>query len=466
VSVPRGQLEPLLARVARLTAQERAELDERFVGSTATVDELRAAFGGPLPAHPTDPATIVEDLVAGARPGIVASTGPRYFGFVIGGSTPAALAADWLVSGWDNNAGLFACAPAPSVIEETAARWLVELFRLPVETTVGFTTGATMASFSGLAAARHRVLARHGHDVETDGLQAAPPVRVLVGEERHVTIDVALRYLGFGVANLEVIPADEQGRMRSDLAVAALARSDGPTIVCTQSGNVNSGAFDDLATICGAAVERGAWVHVDGAFGLWAAITDDRRDLVAGYDLADSWTTDAHKWLNVPYDCGIAMCRDADAHRAALASQASYLVQGGAGAPYDPFDYVPEFSRRARGVPVYAALREFGRDGLAAMVSRACACARRFAERLAELPEVEILNDVVLNQVLWRIGDSDDATRRVIDAVQRDGTCWLSGTVWHGGAAVRISVSNWQTTFDDVDRSVAAIRRCIEEVAA
>jgi len=291
-------------------------------------------------------------------------------------------------------------------------------------------------------------------------LQGAPRVRVVVGQERHATIDIALRYLGFGDATAELVPADAQGRMRADaLAEMLAAGDDAPLIVCAQAGNVNSGAFDPIAEICTAAHARSGWLHVDGAFGLWAAVTEDRRSLVAGVEAADSWATDAHKWLNVPYDCGIVACRDGASHHAAMAIEASYLVQGGDGAPYVPFEWVPEFSRRGRGIPVYAVIRALGREGIATRISQNCAMARRFADRLAAEPDIEVLNDVVLNQVLVRFGDSDDHTRAVIDGVQREGTCWLGGTVWHGVAAMRISVSNWTTTEADVDASVDAILR-------
>jgi glutamate/tyrosine decarboxylase-like PLP-dependent enzyme len=290
-------------------------------------------------------------------------------------------------------------------------------------------------------------------------------VRVVASAERHATIDVALRYLGLGRDSVDAVPADEQGRMRADAFAEVLAAGDGPTIVCAQAGNVNTGAFDPLDAMCDAAHARGAWVHVDGAFGMWAAVVDELRHLVAGLDGADSWTTDAHKWLNVPYDCGVVMCRDAGAQRAAHAVQASYLVQGGEGAPYDPMDYVPEFSRRARGVSVYAAIRALGREGIAEMVARNCACARRFADQLGAVEGVTVLNDVVLNQVLVRFGDSDTVTKAVIDAVQADGTCWVGGTVWHGAGAMRISVTNWQTTLADVDASVDAMTRCYAKVS-
>ena len=455
----------LLARVAEVVTEDRVAFETRPVAPATTVDELRTALGGPLPIHASDDAAVVEEFVAAARVGLVASPGPRYFGFVIGGSTPASLAADWLVSGWDNNGGLYACSPVASVCEETAGRWLVDLFGLPAGSTVGFPTGGLMANFSGLAAARHRVLARAGWDVEAHGLAGAPRVRVVVGEERHATIDVALRYLGLGATSVEIVPADDQGRMRAELLAGVLdAGEHAPSIICAQAGNVNTGAFDDFDMICDAAAAHDAWVHVDGAFGLWLAVVPELRHHVRGVERADSWATDAHKWLNVPYDCGIIAVADPDAHRGALAAQASYLVQGGAGAPLDPFELVPEFSRRGRGIPVYAAIRALGRDGIAAMIARGCANARRFAQQLGDAPRVAVLNDVVCNQVLVRFGDDDDVTRRVVDAVQRDGTCWMSGTVWHGVAAMRISVANWTTTTDDVDRSVDAILRCFEGV--
>jgi glutamate/tyrosine decarboxylase-like PLP-dependent enzyme len=348
-------------------------------------------------------------------------------------------------------------------MEEIAGRWCVELLGLRAGTSFGFVTGGMMANFSGLAAARHRVLADAGWDVEERGLQGAPRVRVVVGAQRHATIDMALRYLGLGSGTVEVVPADEQGRIDAAHLRTVLARGQaGPTIVCAQAGNVNTGAFDPFHAVCDAAEAHGAWVHVDGAFGLWAAATDDLHSLVDGVDRADSWAVDAHKWLNVPYDCGLVLCRHPDAHHGAFAAEAAYLVQGGAGGPRDGFEWVPEFSRRARGVPVYAVIRALGREGIASLVSHCCALARRFAERLAAEPRVAVLNDVVLNQVLVRFDDSDDVTRAVVERVQDDGTCWMSGTVWHDRAAMRISVSNWTTTERDVDRSVAAILACLK----
>jgi glutamate/tyrosine decarboxylase-like PLP-dependent enzyme len=455
----------LLARVAEIIGEDRAAFEDARVSPEVTVEQVRGLLNGPLPESGTDDETVIDEFVAAARQALVASPGPRYFGFVIGGSMPAALAADWLVSGWDNNGGLYACSPVASVAEETAGRWLVELFGLPATTTVGFPTGGMMANFSGLAAARHRVLARAGWDVEARGLQGAPLVRVIVGAERHATIDIALRYLGLGAASVEVVPADAQGRMRAECLPDVLAAGPAaPTIICAQAGNVNTGAFDDFDAVCDAAAAHDAWVHVDGAFGMWAAVVPSLQPLVHGLSRADSWATDGHKWLNVPYDCGVVLVADGGAHRGALSAEASYLVQGGAGAPLDPFELVPEFSRRARGVTVYAAMRALGREGVAALVERCCSHARRFAQELRDLDGVEVLNDVVLNQVLVRFGDDDDVTRRVIDAVQRDGTCWMSGTVWHGRAAMRISVSNWSTTSADVDRSVDAIARCFRGV--
>jgi len=461
-----SDLAKLLARVAEIVGEDRTDFEDARVAPDITVEQVRELLDGSLPESGSDDATVIDEFVAAARQALVASPGPRYFGIVIGGSMPAALAADWLVSGWDNNGGLYACSPVASVAEETAGRWLVELFGLPAATTVGFPTGGMMANFSGLAAARHRVLARAGWDVEARGLQGAPRVRVIVGEERHATIDIALRYLGLGAASVEVVPADAQGRMRTYLLAGVLDGVEpAPTIICAQAGNVNTGAFDDFDAICDAAAAHDAWVHVDGAFGLWAAVAPALERLVRGVERADSWATDGHKWLNVPYDCGVVLVSDPGAHRGALSAEASYLMQGGAGAPLDPFELVPEFSRRARGVTVYAAIRSLGREGIADLVERCCAHARRFAEHLAAMPGVAVLNEVVLNQVLVRFGDDDDLTRRVIDAVQRDGTCWMSGTVWHGKSAMRISVANWSTTSADVDRSVDAIERCYRGVA-
>ena len=361
------ELGELLAEVGQLVAAQRAAFETGPVHATATLTELRATLGGPTPQTPTENESVIRALASEAAPGVLGIAGPRYFGFVIGGSHPVALAADWLTSGWDNNAGLYVAAPAASVMEEIAGRWVVDLLGLPETASTGFVTGGLMANFTALAAARHRVLTDAGWDVEANGLHGAPRVRVIAGEERHTTIDVALGYLGFGRASAELVAVDDQGRMRAEALRERLGEADrGPTIVCTQAGNVNSGAFDPIGEICDAAHEHGAWVHVDGAFGLWAAVTESRADLLAGVERADSWATDAHKWLNVPYDCGIVICADAEAHRGAMTTSAAYLVQGGEGAPHDPLDWVPEFSRRGRGIPVYAVIRALGREGIAA----------------------------------------------------------------------------------------------------
>jgi glutamate/tyrosine decarboxylase-like PLP-dependent enzyme len=452
--------EQALETAAAHATQFLRGLPERPVAARAGAEELRARLGGPLPEHPADPAEVVAQLAKLADDGLVATAGPRYFGFVVGGSLPAALAADWLAAAWDQNAGLFVLGPAAATVEDVAAGWLTELLGLPATASCGFVTGGLGANFGGLAAARNHVLARAGWDVERDGLLGAPPVEVVVGAERHVTIDVALRYLGLGSGRLRVVPADDQGRMDAAALGEVLAAVEGPTIVCAQAGNVNTGAFDPLAAICAAGHDHGAWVHVDGAFGLWAGASPALRHLVAGVEQADSWATDAHKWLNVPYDSGLVFVAHPQAHLAAFAKVASYLTPG-QGGERDPDGFVPEGSRRARGFPVWAALRSLGRSGVAELVERCCGHARRFADALAAADGVEVLNEVVLNQVLVRFadpgGDHDGRTREVIRRVQADGTLWLGGTTWQGMAAMRISVSNWSTTTDDVDRSVAAI---------
>jgi len=433
-------------------------LPARPVPARAGLAELRAALGGPLPDRPREPREVVAALAEAAEPGVVASGSGRYFGFVVGGATPAAMAADWLASAWDQNAGLYVLGPAASVVEEVAAGWLAELLGLPAGVSAGFVTGAQMANFTGLAIALQEQLRRAGWDLAADGLWGAPRVRVLAGQARHGTIDRALRFLGAGA--VVAVDADDQGRMRPAALAAALAEGDGPAIVCAQAGGVNSGAFDPLAEIIPAAHAHGAWVHVDGAFGLWAAASPALRHLVAGVERADSWATDAHKWLNVPYDSGIVFVARPEAHLAAFDKSAAYFVPGREG-ERDPDAYTPEASRRARGFPVWAALRSLGRSGVAELVERCCGHARRFADALGAADGVEILNQVVLNQVLVRFpdpgGDGDGRTREVIRRVQAGGTLWLGGTTWHDLAAMRISVSNWSTTEADVDRSVAAI---------
>jgi glutamate/tyrosine decarboxylase-like PLP-dependent enzyme len=448
----------LLPRAAALALRYRESLPERPVRASATLAALRASLGGPLPPAGKPPAEVLEELAAAAEPGLVASSGPRYFGFVIGGTLPVALATDWLVSAWDQNPGLYATSPAVAVIEETVASWLLDLFGLPPDSGVGFVTGGQMANFTSLAAARHEVLRRAGWNVEENGLAGAPRVRLIASEEAHVTILSSLRLLGFGAGTVRRVPADGEGRIRADAVAAALADGEGPAIVCAQAGNVNTGSFDPFPGVADACAAHGAWLHVDGAFGLWAAAAPALQSLTDGVSRADSWAVDAHKWLNVPYDCGVAIVRHAAAHRAAMTIGAAYLIQT-AGAERDNFEWVPEFSRRARALPAFAALRTLGRDGVAALVTRGAALARRMADQLAAAPGVAVLNDVVLNQVLVRFGDSDERTRAVVSGVQEEGTCWLSGTTWHGHAAMRISVVGASTTENDADRSVEAILR-------
>ena len=435
-----------------------AGLPERAVGPTATADELREALGGPLPDKPSDPREVVAALADAVEGGLLPSGSGRFYGFVFGGATPAALGADWLTTVWDQNAGLYAASPASAVVEEVTAGWLTELFGLPAGTSAGFVTGAQMANFTALAAARHEVLRRVGHDVERDGLVGAPPIRVVVGAERHDTIDRALRFLGLGTGCLVPVEVDDQGRMRADRLAATLRELDGPLIVCTQAGNVNTGSIDPIGEICDLAHDKGAWVHVDGAFGLWATVSPSLRPLLAGIEKADSWATDAHKWLNVPYDSGLVFCAHPAAHRASMSVRAEYLIHDETG-ERDQLEYNPEFSRRARGFAVYAAIRALGSHGIAEIVERCCDLANRFALRLAE-SGAEVLNDVVLNQALVRFGD-DELTRRVVTAVQHEGTCWMSGTTWQGRAAMRISVCNWTTDEADIDRSAEAVLGCL-----
>ena len=457
----------LLGETAGLAANYLEAIEERPVGWSVSVEELRSRLGGPLPERPSDPREVITHLADAVEPGLVASPGGRYFGFVIGGAAPATIAADWLTSVWDQNAGLYACGPSAAVVEEVAGAWTAELLGLPGRVSFGFVTGCQMAHFTALAAARHRVYAKLGWDVNERGLIGAPAIRVLVGAERHASVDRAVRYLGFGTDCMVLVPADGQGRMVPSALRDAIGAGAGPTIVCAQAGNVNTGSFDPLDEIADIAHEADAWLHVDGAFGLWAGASPALRHLVSGVERADSWATDAHKWLNVPYDSGIAFCADPDAHQASMSVRAGYLVQADSGGPRDQLDFNPEFSRRARGFPVYAAVRALGRSGVAELIERCCAHARRFAEALADAPYIEVLNEVVLNQVLVRFidqeGDHDRYTRAVIKAVQDDGTCWLGGTSWHGVEAMRISVSNWSTTTEDVERSIEAILRAAAE---
>lgn len=432
----------------------RADVGGRRVAPSPEAVERLAALGGPLPAVSQSPAEVFALLDTIGSPATVASAGGRYFGFVTGSSLPVTLAATWLAAAWDQNSGLYVMSPVAAELERITLGWLLDALGLPAEAGGAFVTGATVANFTGLAAARHAVLQRVGWDVEADGLFGAPPITVVVGAEAHTTLFKALSMLGLGRSRVVTVPVDDQGRMRSD----ALPEISGPAIVCLQAGNVNSGAFDPAGEILPWARRAGAWVHVDGAFGLWAAVAPNRASLVADFAGADSWATDAHKWLNVPYDSGLAFVRDAEALRRAMAATAAYLPTAD---QRDPMHYTPDSSRRARGVEIWAALRTLGRAGLADLVERCCRHASRFAEGL-RAAGYSVLNEVGLNQVLVAFGD-DETTRHVIDAVQRDGTCWCGATVWQGRAAMRISVSSWVTTSDDVERSLAAIIRIANE---
>jgi glutamate/tyrosine decarboxylase-like PLP-dependent enzyme len=423
------------------------------------LDELRCALGVALEDGRQPALRVIEELVAAADPGLVGTQSPRYFGFVIGGGLDAAIAADWLTSVWDQNAAGYPGGPSAAVAEVIACGWLLDILGLPADAGVGLTTGCQMAHFTCLAAARHRALAEAGWDVEADGLFGAPPVRVLVGAKAHTTVFAALRMLGLGSRRVELVPADDQGRMRVSELERTLSSGEGPAIVVAQVGEVNTGAIDAVPAIARLAREHNAWCHVDGAFGLWAAASPRLRWLVEGVAEADSWATDAHKWLNVPYDSGVAIVRDRTAHAAAMNSfaGAEYIPQPRHDERYEA-EWVPEFSRRARGFPIYAALRELGRGGVAELVERCCDCARLMAEELARDSRATVLNDVVLNQVLVRfVSDGANVTDDVIDGVQREGTCWMSGTTWDGEPAMRISVSNWRTAEDDIRRSAEAI---------
>jgi glutamate/tyrosine decarboxylase-like PLP-dependent enzyme len=456
--VSEGLSDELRRTVERVVAY-REGVRERPVQPPFDADALRGAVGGPLPAEGSSAGAAVEQLADAVEPMLTATVGPRYFGFVVGGSLDSATCADILTSGWDQMAFTWASSPAAAVVEEVVGAWLIDALGLPGDASFGIVTGGQGANTTGLAAARHRLLERAGWDVEAKGLTGAPRIRVVASEERHVTIDRSLRLLGIGADAVEPVRSGENGAIDIGALAGALESGSGePTIVCVQAGNVNTGACDDLAAACELAHASDAWVHVDGAFGLWAAASPSTRGLVAGVERADSWAADGHKWLNVPYDAGFVFCADPAAHAASMSFTAAYLEGHGAGPIRSPSDYVPEASRRARGFAAWAALRELGRDGLAELVDRCCAFARRFAERLAEVDGVEIAGEVVLNQVLASFGD-DERTDRVIEAVQRDGTCWMGGTTWRGRRYMRISVSNWTTTEADVDISVDAIER-------
>lgn len=457
----RNDISDLLEKVQRHVAAWFASLDTRPVCATISADELRNALNSPLPAEGTPPEVVSDSLAQLGAAGTIASAGPRYFGFVVGGSLPAALAADWLVSAWDQNAGIYVLSPLVSVIEQVTGSWLRELAALPSTMSFGFVTGCQMANFTALAAARHRVLSNVGWDVEANGLFGAPAIEVIVSEEAHYTIGMALRLLGLGANRVRRIPTDDQGRMRVEDLSRVASEGRGPCIICAQAGNVNTGAVDPLREIAQVAREREAWLHVDGAFGLWAAVSPPRSKLLEGVEQADSIATDAHKWLNVPYDCGVVFCSDEIAHRSAMSLGAAYIVA--TGGERDPHEFVPEESRRARAIPVYAALRSLGRLGLAELVERNCRQAQRFAAALRGAG-YEVLNEVVLNQVLVSFG-TPEQTRRTIAAIQADGVCWCGGTVWKNRTAMRISICNWSTKDEDVDQSVEAILRVAAKVS-
>jgi glutamate/tyrosine decarboxylase-like PLP-dependent enzyme len=444
--------EPLSRAMEHARAWLRSEPDRR-VGPAADIDAVLSSLAQELPRAGTAAATVVDGLARAVEPGLMAMGSGRFFGWVIGGTLPAALAADWLVSAWDQNAALRYATPGVVAVEEIAARWILDLLGLPAGSEVGFVTGATMANFTGLAAARQHVLTKQGWDLDNKGLNGAPPLTVLVGEDRHATIDLALRYLGLGTPT--PVAADQQGRIRPDALAAALDQTPGPTIVALQAGNLHSGAFDPFAECIELAHQRDAWVHIDGAFGLWAAATPSLRHLMAGCAQADSWATDAHKTLNTPYDCGIAIVRHPSAVRSALGTTASYLTLDAGHS--DPFQVTPEFSRRARGVPVWAALLSLGGDGVAALVDRLALRARQLADGIATIPGTRILNDVVYTQVSVAF-ESDERTREVTRRLLADGVAWMSGSHWQGKDILRVSVSNWSTDDADVSASIAAVR--------
>jgi glutamate/tyrosine decarboxylase-like PLP-dependent enzyme len=449
-----AEYESALARAMDHTTRWLDSLPTRPVPPQADVSEVIKALGAELPDGPTAADEVIDLLATGSEPGLAAMPSGRFYGMVVGGTHPAALAADWLVSAWDQNAWLRQVTPAHSAVEDITRSWLLDLLGLPADSGVGFVTGATMSNFTCLAAARGSVLSQSGWDVARDGLAGGPRVRVLAGAERHDTVDLALRYLGLGAP--EVVAADDQGRIDAGALASALASGpSGPTIVVLQAGNVHSGAFDLFGPAIAVAHEHGAWVHVDGAFGLFAAASPRYRHLVAGYEAADSWTTDAHKTLNVPYDCGIAIVRDLDAVRDAMGMGGEYIIRDAAG---DPFETVPETSRRARALPVWAVLRSLGRSGVTSLVDGLCANAALFASGVACLDGARVENDVVFTQVCATFG-SDSRTEEVTRRLLADGTAWMSGSRWRGRSVLRISVSNWSTTADDVERSLTALRK-------
>jgi glutamate/tyrosine decarboxylase-like PLP-dependent enzyme len=458
------ELEGLLHRTTEHALAYLDGLPDRAVGPPVPADVLRARLPEALQDESMSPSAVLDELVSAVEPGLVASAGPRYFGYVVGGVVPAALAADWMTAAWDQMAGSYLGSPAAAVVEELVERWLVALFGFPPGTSVGLTTGSQMATFTALLTARQVLLEREGWDVERLGLRGAPPLRVVTGEERHVTVDVALRYLGLGSEDLTLVRCDDNGAVDAEHLRAALAASSDPTIVVAQAGNVNTGAMDPIRAIAAACSDHGAWLHVDGAFGLWARLDPERAALLDGIEGADSWGTDGHKWLNVPYDSGMVFVRDADAHRRVMRKDAAYAMSATEG-ERDSELFVPEFSRRARAFPVYAALRSLGRTGLAELVRRDCALARNFADQVAKHPLIEVVNAVTLNQVLLRFraarGTEEALLDTILERIHRDGTFWAGRTSWRGRAGLRVSISGWNTTPADVDRAADALLRLV-----
>jgi glutamate/tyrosine decarboxylase-like PLP-dependent enzyme len=453
-------LAPLLRRIADYAADYRAKAADRSHRPQLSFEELQARVAAPTPETGSSYDEMIDELIALTEPGLAASVGPRFFGWVKGGSHPAGVAADWLVSAWGQNVGNAYATPSAAAIEEAAGRWLLDVLDLPRESSIGFVTGATMANFTCLAAARGEVLRRAGWDCEAQGLFGAPAINVVLGEEAHSTVFSALKYLGLGTERVVRVPIDAQGRMRANAFADIMGKLDGPIIAIAQAGHINSGAFDPFEEIAPIVREKGAWLHVDGAFGLWARATQELAHLGKGLELADSWGTDGHKWLQTPYDCGYAIVRHRDAHYRAMSIAASYLPEGDV---RHPADYTPELSRRGRGFATWAMIRALGRAGIEEMVTRNCAQARRMARRLAQAPDIEIMNEVVLNQVAVRLGTdldpakADALTQRTIARIQREAECFVGGAVWGGRQIIRISVINAATTDGDIDRSAEAI---------
>lgn len=459
----------LFSRTLDHAVRFRTQLPERTQTPPRGYADSVAAFAGPTPEQGEDPARTVDSLAALAEPGLMAAAGPRFFGWVMGGSHPVGVAADWLTAAWGQNGGNHHASPSAAAAETVAAGWLLDLLDLPREASVGFATGATVASFVCLAAARGEVLRRAGWNAEADGLFGAPPITVLIGDDAHTTIFSALQFLGLGHDRAIRIAADDQGRMRPEALDAAISGVTGPAILLLQAGQINTGAFDDFDALIPLARRIGAWVHVDGAFGLWARVSPAHRNLAAGVELADSWSTDGHKWPQIPFDSGFAIVRDAQAHERAMTISASYLPQS-AGGERDPSHFVPELSRRARGFAAWAMIRHLGRVGLAEMVARHCAVARDTARLLTEDNSVACLNDVVLNQAIFRFGvdeppeRSDALTDAVIARVQRDGTCFVAGAKWRGRSVMRFSVTSSATDEAEGRRAAEAIRAAWQAV--